>query len=193
MKSEKPSESSSSSTEFQPLFDSLTSHGWLSKAEARALWECMFGVILEVGSYYGRSTRLLAHKGPVIAVDPFENFDTGDMSGEKAYAGFLESTKDTPYKVTLHKMKIEDWKPELVDTCFLDGDHTYEGTKRQIEVALQCDPWIISVHDFKNSTEGIRVIQACEELLGRPDEVVDTLAIWNRKELESTPPSVKKT
>lgn len=172
-------ESSSSSTTFQQLFDRLPSNGWLTESEARLLWDNASGTILEVGSYYGRSTVLLAHRGKVISVDPFDHFDSDDPSGNKIYERFLENVAGLP--VENYKMRIEEWGYEPVDFAFLDGDHTYKGTINQIQKALECNPKIIAIHDFSNSHGGILVQSAAIELLGEPHELVETMALWRRK------------
>ena len=140
--------------------------GWLTFDETRLLWhttEDTTGPILEVGSYYGRSTVLLAHTGRVIyAVDPFSDFDTGDPGGDKIEAGFLENTKRFN-NIFLFRQKIEDWKTRKVGFAYLDGDHTYQGTKNQIEVALACHAEVIAIHDVNDTGGGTEVKRAALE------------------------------
>lgn len=165
--------------DFKEVFSRVTPRGWLTEGEAKVLWDYAHGRILEVGSYCGRSTYLLAHRGEVISVDPFDNFDTGDMTGDGIYKEFLENTKDLP--VTNYKMKIEEWKPEPVDFAFLDGDHTYQGTRDQIIAAIACHPEYIAIHDYSNSAGGVLIMNACDDILGKPDFVVETLALWKKR------------
>lgn len=164
--------------DFLQAFEAAPSHGWLSLGEALVLWTFASGEILEVGSYHGRSTTILAKKGHVHAVDPFDNFDTDDMSGEKTYKAFVRNTEGM--NITLHKMKVEDFPAIKVDFAFLDGDHTYEGTKRQIEKAIECGAKFIACHDYVNSGGGLEIVKACTELLGEPMLHIERMALWRR-------------
>lgn len=169
---------SSRTMDFLQAFDKAPANGWLSIGEALVLWTFARGEILEVGSYHGRSTTILEKKGHVNAVDPFENFDTGDMSGEKTHSAFLKNTLGM--NVTLHKMRVEDFKAIPVDFAFLDGDHTYEGTVNQIQKAIECQAPIIAVHDYVNSGGGVDIVRACTELLGEPLIHIERMGLWRR-------------
>lgn len=143
--------------------------GWLDMEEALLMFvyaQLAEGPILEVGSFYGRSAVLLAQLGrPLYCVDPFEGFDTEDMSGEKALELFEKNTGPYP-NIKLFKMKIEDWEPQPVGFAYLDGDHTYEGTIRQIEKALQCNSQYIAMHDVNDTGDGKSIQDAALKYLG---------------------------
>lgn len=172
----------SSESSASPSLSGLPSHGWLTKAEAELLFRCASqceGAILEVGSYHGRSTVLLARTGRTIyAVEPFAGFCKNDMDGSFAERDFREATKSFP-NVKLYKQKIETWNPLPCGFCYLDGDHSYEGTITQIKKALKCKPTWIAVHDVNDSGGGLRIKRACLELLGHWHERVERLAAFH--------------
>lgn len=150
---------------FNDIFYKLPARGWLDCEEACLL--LTFGVlttgdILEVGSYCGRSSVLLASLGRTLhCVDNFHDQEPGEDMAKI----FQENTKEYP-NVILHKMPIEKWDVRPVGYAFLDGDHTYEGTKRQIWTAIKCGPKYIAMHDVNNEGQGVEVQRAAEGLLG---------------------------
>lgn len=164
--------------DFKQVFNILPSNGWLDESEALALWNYAEGKIIEVGGYYGRSTVLLANKGSVITIDPFDGFDS-TMSGDEVEKKFKENTKSLGVK--LIRKKVEEVKPRGADFVYLDGDHTYEGTINQIKFALACNPKFIAVHDVNDVGEGAEIKRACLELLGPWDNRFRRLALWKRK------------
>lgn len=123
-------------------------------------------LIVEIGSYKGGTTMRLAKRNRVIAIDPFiGGWDkTDDLSKEinedtkKVIRTFLKNIKSKKYtfgfgkQVIWLKEKSEDvlkrWAVPI-DGVFIDGDHTYEGVKKDSE-------WIkhvkkggfIAYHDF---------------------------------------------
>jgi len=179
--------------------------GWLSEKEAECLYRWagqVSGAILEVGSYKGRSSVLLAATGrPLICVDPFANFDSDDVSGSQIYATFLRNLDERGYHVShgrdvglvlahgpgerpivrLRVMPIEDYTVPEVGFAYLDGDHTFKGTTKQIEKAIEGRAKIIAVHDVNDSGEGAHVKAACLKLLGPWNERVEKLAVWDRR------------
>lgn len=127
--------------------------GWLAENEARLLWQMASltsGPILEIGVYRGRSTTLLAGLGRLIhCVDPFAGFDSADPSGDETERIFLDRMNDRGItNFVLHRCRIEDWLYERVGFAYLDGDHTREGTIRQLEVARDCGAKLVCVHDY---------------------------------------------
>ncbi len=182
-----------------PLFDlvwpTMPGTGWLTRAEASLLWDYatkvpLSGTILEVGSYHGRGTCLLASTGRrVIAVDPFAGFDSADPDGGLAYAGLVRNLTERGLRdrVTICRCRVEDWPAVPVDMAYLDGDHTYAGTHKQIDVALSslltkstlCRAKIVAVHDVNDSGDGAEIKRACIERLGPWAVRVERLAVWN--------------
>lgn len=168
---------------FEQLYDKIPGRGWLSKAEARLLWDTAayaIGPILEVGCYYGRSTVLLADAGrPVYSVDPFSGFDTDDDLGNCIHQHFLENVKAAGAKnVQLFRQRIEDWEKRPVGMAYLDGDHTQQGTINQIEIAKACGAKLIAIHDISDSAGGRIIKEAALSLLGPIDQKAERLAVW---------------
>lgn len=169
---------------FDEVFQGLPS-GWLSEGEARLLWNeagRTDGPILEVGCYRGRSTCLLAALGrPMYCVDPFSGFDSDDPTGERILACWRENVSSRELFPALFRTRVEDWEPIPVGFAYLDGDHTYRGTRNQVEKALQCGPSAIAVHDVNDSGGGVEVKKACLEALGKWTTRTRGLAVWRLK------------
>ena len=173
---------------FDDVYKTLPDAGWLNVDEARLLWRCCqetVGPILEVGCYKGRSTVLLAATNRIVhCVDPFDNFDdqlTGDQVEQKYFANLNERGITN---VVHWRSKVEDWQPDYgtYGLCYLDGDHTYDGTLRQVETALTLNASIIAIHDVNDEGGGVQVKEAALRLLKRQwDERIDRMAVWRMK------------
>ncbi len=175
---------------FEEVYETLPSHGWLSKEEAKLLHSYLAPsmICLEVGCYHGRSTTLLASfTQEVHCLDPFAGFSSEDPDGSKTLQAFVDNLRERGLrdKVTLHKCRLESWawdskKRDDFDLAYLDGDHTVEGTKRQIlmAVVLGCD-WIF-VHDVNDTGEGAAIKEVALRMLGPWTERVGRLAVWVR-------------
>lgn len=164
---------------FEEVYETLPGNGWLTREEAELLWRvasATTGPILEVGSYYGRSTVLLAALGrPVYAIDPFDGFDS-DLSGDEVQKRFFDNIQGRGIdNVTLFRRKIEDWARRPVGFAYLDGDHTFEGSRHQIQVARACGVHHLCIHDYADdgggklvadavAKEGLRVIKRVERM-----------------------------
>jgi hypothetical protein len=156
---------------FEEVYETIPGNGWLTKEEARLLWTVVnncSGSILEVGSYHGRSTVLLAVTGRnVHAVDPFSGFDSDDPTGDLTYQKFMNNVFHSRclMNVHLHRRKVEDWYPLESDFGFayLDGDHTYEGTLRQIQKAKDIGAWDFCIHDYAQSRDGLHIAKAIKD------------------------------
>jgi hypothetical protein len=104
------------------------------------------GVIVEVGSWRGRSTYALstgAKEGgnaPVFAIDPHEQFD-GIFGGEFGppdrrafYRNMLRTGSwDNVRLVNLSSDVVTPGWTRPVGMLWIDGDHTYEGVKRDVD------------------------------------------------------------
>jgi hypothetical protein len=132
------------------LQDVSSIRGWLSPDAAVLLYELARraegGCIVEVGSYRGRSTVVLArgaaagHGVPVYAVEPHEPF-IGVLGGEfgpKDRAAFFRNMVRTGAyeQVRLLNTSSEILSPgwsEPVALLWLDGDHSYAGVRRDYD------------------------------------------------------------
>lgn len=119
--------------------------GWLSLDEARELHAIAStidkGVIVEVGSYRGRSAVALADGAPVgtpvYAVDPHALLVESDeltYGPEDRAAFFRAMLRSEAYRrVSLINLSSEIITPgwsEPVGFLWIDGDHTHEGVRR---------------------------------------------------------------
>lgn len=181
---------------FDQVWDHLPYKGWLARDEAELLWAevnaAPTGRVLEVGCYHGRSTCLLAASGrELICVDPFSGFDTDDPSGAVAREAWHRSVVERGYadRVSLYEMSVEEfapWKafrepPWQVAFAYLDGDHTYEGTKAQVRKALEMGALVVAMHDVNDQGGGAEVKRAALRTLGSWHVRVNSLAVWRRE------------
>ncbi len=145
--------------------------GWQGPDEALMLMKWALkteGDIVEVGTHLGRSAHLLAAtRRRVHCVDPW---DDG--------AVYMEFMGRRPNNVTVHRCRIEDWKPIPAGLVYLDGDHSEEGTKAQIEKALACKPQALAMHDVGGHAEGVVVEAVAYKMLGRWSDKLSKLAVW---------------
>ncbi len=173
---------------FEEMYETLPGNGWLSEGEARLLWEFagqFEGPILEVGCYEGRSSVLLANLGrPLYCVDPFDGFadhQTGDETHAKFTHNLVSRGFKGPLGVACCREKIEDWFVRPVGFAYLDGDHTPEGTQRQIEVARACGASGVAIHDVNDGGDGLYIKRVALHLLGPWENRVERLATWRLK------------
>ena len=110
--------------------------GWLTQAQARALWDearavRAGGLIVEIGSHQGRSTVVLAAAAPearVIAIDPFVGGAMfGGLATRDRFRANLELT-GLAGRVDLRQAKSTDLRPswtEPISFLYIDGKHDY--------------------------------------------------------------------
>ena len=152
--------------------------GWMSGDELNFLYKSAKKMksIVEIGSYKGRSTLALLEgcKGTVVAIDTWLGSPGLNMDGTE-YDTFLENTKDYDNLEILKKDSVDAAENiDEVDMVFIDGEHTYEGVKRDIEAWLPKTKKLICGHDHDDEFPGI--IKAVAEMIGEVDGVVDS--IW---------------
>jgi len=156
--------------------------GWMSKEELNWLYKVAgtMDSVMEIGSWKGRSTHALlsACKGTVTAIDTFKG-----SPSEIAHRGVKNLYKDFLKNVgsfkNLKVMKMDSRKAAKkfkgkADMVFIDGEHTYEAVKADIEAWLPKTRKLICGHDFQ--WPGVQ--EAVTEKLG----MVHTLdTIWYKK------------
>jgi hypothetical protein len=186
--------------EFREAYAKIPSNGWLDLDEALLLIDAAertTGPMVEIGSYYGRSSVLLAHLYDVVprgvgmdptveprilhCVDPWA--DCGDfkygpgVTGDEVLEAFKMNVK--PFSnVVGCRTRVEDWSWIRAEFVYCDGDHSYSGTVAQIRKAQECRAKAIAVHDVNDSGGGVHIKRACLELLGPWNERVNRLAVW---------------
>jgi predicted O-methyltransferase YrrM len=160
--------------------------GHLSENEARFLGllaACVpaKGTIVEIGSFKGRSTVMLAKVashygcGPVVAIDPHNspilvNIPTNpEMS---SYQDFLDNihaagvSNHVESQAAYSKEVANSWN-RPIRLLWIDGDHSYEGAKSDLDGFLPhlVPHGVVAYHDALNAFPGpIRVF--VEDVLG---------------------------
>ena len=168
--------------------------GWMFNCELEwlAIQASQHYRIVEVGSYLGRSTRALGDhaQGVVYAVDPWSRDDYKSVDGTvgiglDAYEKFIHNLSDLiisrrviPVKSYFSEARL----PDNVDMIFLDGDHSYDEVKNDINQAREMlmPNGLLCGHDYINELRGVK--QAVNDLIGEKNiYLVGT--IWVAKNL----------
>jgi predicted O-methyltransferase YrrM len=140
--------------------------------------------MIEIGSFVGESTVLFAQSfKEVIAVDPFmEGYDDLDPTSylfefKNVYQTYLDRTGDHQNIKTIVSTSddaVEKLQGSKYDFIYIDGLHTYEGVKTDIQnyLPLVKDGGVIGGHDYTNEHEHlVGVYKAVNEMFGAPDKV----------------------
>ena len=132
------------------------------------------GLIVEIGSFKGRSTVMLATVaahyglGPVVAIDPHNfNLSIGPVAASPASScdEFIESLRvaGVSTQVEFHHALSKDVSPywnRPIRLLWIDGDHSYAGAKADFDgFTRHVNPnGIVALHDSLNLFPGpIRV------------------------------------
>jgi SAM-dependent methyltransferase len=132
---------------FEEALDAVRDiEGWLTDAQARRLWESAGalpapGRIVEIGSFHGRSTIVLARAAPegidVVAIDPHAGTDRGPREwvmsselGERDRRRFQANLERAGVagRVRQLRLRSQDALGAVageVDLLFVDGAHRY--------------------------------------------------------------------
>lgn len=164
--------------------------GYLAPNEMRflallAAYPCAEGDILEIGSFKGKSTIILAKasalagSGTIVnAVDPMTapcETDPSLEGSESSLADFRNNIArhNVGEHIRLHQMLSHDlasfWNRPL-RLLWIDGDHTYDGTLQDFRSFAPhlADKGIVAIHDVLHQFEGgPRVF--LEEVLRNPN------------------------
>ena len=165
--------------------------GYLSEREARLVMAAAAlspaqGKNLEIGSFKGRSTVGIAYVtrelglGKVVAVDPHTSPASTDpdlrsRGQTTSYDDFVANLEAAGVldRVEIRRAYSHDLAREWKDPLrflWIDGDHTYEGAKADIDMfkPFLTDGAIVAMHDVLGTFEGaLRVF--VEEVLDRDD------------------------
>ncbi len=160
--------------------DEPVARGWFTHDEGKFLEELSVGKrVLEIGSYCGRSSIYIARSAERLhCLDTFKSTAVG-LPEEDTYKEFLFNI--TRYgligKVTDTRANSQDC-PQLnqkFDMVFIDGDHSYEAVKSDIDYAVTNMNFqsggILAFHDY-HSQKDPGVTKAVDELLARGVSVI---------------------
>jgi predicted O-methyltransferase YrrM len=130
--------------------------GWLTDEEGEALYELAKscrgdGVIVEIGSWKGRSTTCLGlgskagRSVPIFAIDPHADYRFGEFKANMERAGIADLVTPIPSTSQAHAAAFD--RP--IELLFIDGSHEYE------DVRADFDDWVpkvveggtVAVHD----------------------------------------------
>ena len=138
------------------------------------------GAIVEIGSFKGKSTVMLASvaakygQGPVVAIDPHEGLSYLDIEmpdQDPTFDEFLGSIKSAGVEEHVEVRRAlscdvgKDWN-RPIRLLWIDGDHSYRGCKEDFDLfsPYLADGAVVALHDSLNGFEGpIRVV--IEEIL----------------------------
>lgn len=162
--------------------------GFLLEGEFRALGLLAAcapdqGVIVEIGSFKGKSTIALASVaaryglGPVVSIDPHTapSITDPDLSGQlSSFDDFLATIRSAglEQQIEAHCAFSRDvargWNRKI-RMLWIDGDHAYRGTKEDFDLfhGYLAEGAIVALHDTLNFEGPIRVFT--EDIL-RSDE-----------------------
>jgi predicted O-methyltransferase YrrM len=135
--------------------------------------------MIEIGSYAGESTKIFSENfKSVISIDPFiSNYDPNDVTCnftplEEVYNVFTE-VLNKHSNIKHIRMTSDDAINELIgekfDFVYIDGLHTYEQIKKDINnyIPLLKNNCFIGGHDYDLNWYG--VVKGINEVLGEPD------------------------
>lgn len=164
--------------------------GWMSDPELEWLAKqaAEHDLIVEIGSYRGRSTRALGDnaRGFVVTIDDFygpRDEPVDEFTKKENYKAFITNMSDLLKKHKVQVVKIPYEKIDSIpflrvlhpDFVFIDGSHEYLDVKRDINYwkPKMKSGGLLSGHDSSHPP----VVQAVSELLG-PMTLVPGTSIW---------------
>lgn len=167
--------------------------GWMSPAELYWLATHALGarIVIELGSFLGRSTRALADHcpGTVYAVDPWEGYSNDDNSQaewieqaaggnwkhifksfQRNLADHIESGRVVPIRLRSFDAfpMFSVQQSFRADFVFIDGDHRYDTCRQDIQLYrdLVRPGGLLAGHDYRHASwPGVK--RAVDELVGQ--------------------------
>lgn len=163
--------------------------GWLTEAEAAELARLADGkVVLEVGTFCGRSTVAMADALRIACVDPFTEYsgvegmeNTLDEAMENFHAAGIDD------KVQVNVGSQDEILPQMdlgdVEFVFYDADHSEVATAQGIRLLYESglpETAVIAFHDYHDFDPGvIRAVNDWAAPKGLTPRLVDSLAVFD--------------
>lgn len=117
--------------------------------------------MVEVGSLGGLSASVFYEYFNVISVDPYiSGYDNNDKNSEESRLIAAKNAFARTFKGKVEQINktsaeaVVEFEDNTLDFVYIDGDHTYEGVKRDILLWLPKikTDGIIGGHDYKEHT-----------------------------------------
>jgi predicted O-methyltransferase YrrM len=132
--------------------------------------------ICELGSWTGCSAEIFAsYFGQVVCIDRWESGDKSDISSkyrmsdvEKIFDERAEKNQNIVKMRGDSASELSKFDNGYFDIIYVDADHSYNGAKRDIEIALKKGK-LITGHDYSGKFPG--VMKAVNEYFTRPFKV----------------------
>lgn len=144
-------------------------HGFLDPNEAQLLYRLASevpagGVIVEIGSYEGRSTICLGkgakvNGASVYAIDPYRDYmvDRETHYGMEHHAALLKNLVEYEVADVVRVVALasddmsKGWGYHPIDLLFIDGSHEKKDVERDFQQWVGC-AWggLIAFHDYTN-------------------------------------------
>lgn len=161
--------------------------GWMSVGELSWLEATAAGrdLVIEFGSWRGRSSIALAAARRLVCVDLFVDGSQEGGTGQDIYSDFLFSIGDDISRIETVRASLADKATakllqkcygESADVVFIDASHDEESVRRDICTALSLvrDGGIVCGHDYSPAWPG--VVSAVRDLL--PAASLAAESIW---------------
>lgn len=155
--------------------------GWLSEDEAVELARLAAGkVVLELGSYLGRSTVVLAGAAErVVSIDLHRPFTFLGELYPDTFEEYFANVRDLDNVVSIVGpfTAARLFYPDAFDLVFVDGVHDYDNARDDLGLAFEFEA-TIAAHDWGRYD----LPQVAHDFDLRPGRVVDSLAVWHEWE-----------
>lgn len=178
-------------------------HGWLDNNEMAVLHDLARaiphgGLIVEIGTYRGRSTVILASAaqlvaGRVITIDPYNTVmregvnetpvTTDDRDFMLSYLELYGVANAVTSVVSTSADAARQWDGRPIDLLWVDGSHDYEDVSADLRLWSPHVRGYIAMHDTSGSWAGVS--RALNEFVAQGEwhviQVADATSVLARK------------
>lgn len=124
-------------------------------------------VVVEIGSYLGSSSVMIAealesNDGHLYCVDTWKN-DAMSEGERDTWSVFQEHIRPWKHRISTKRSRSKDAAAAFhapIDMLFIDGDHSYEGCRRDLEAwgSYVKHGGIVIFHDYPNAPGVMRAV-----------------------------------